>query len=239
MTSDLLGASIVSGSVFFTTILRKPYTMRIPSSFRVLGAALALSLGAMGQAHAEADYVQNAPAVGTATATARVDFRVTVRQVLFFGVGTGATATILASSLSPTADNSTIDEIAFEVMPGITAAFGTPIAATSGGDLATPGDVSVRVFGNGGTITLGGSTPAAGLSDGLGNSFSFAEINTVPAGTAITPPTLVNGALAGITLAHTNQIVDLKEVWTYEYANTAAVTPGIYTGRVTYTAALP
>lgn len=212
--------------------------MRIPSSLRVLGAALALSLGAMGQAHAAADYVQNAPGVGTATANARVDFRVTVRQVLFLGIGTGATQPISAA-----ADNGTVDLIEFDITPGVNATTGTSVAATAlSGDLGG-GAVNVRLFGNGGDITFQATPDAAGLI-GQGNPLNiidYTEITTTSAGGFFPAPQLTNTGVAPYTIGAnaSTGVVDLTDVWTYSFDNSVVFSNDVYNGKVTYTASLP
>lgn len=172
------------------------------------------------------------------TATARVDFQITVPKILFLRVGTGTTdyATV-----------GTINQIAFAV-PAANLGDNSAVAATvASGDLGN-GVVTARVIGNNGNVTLTSTTLGA-LGNGSGDTISYSQINTAAAvlnsATALPAPALADGAVTSTTVAAVNKIVNRDARWTYTYLNGAVVAPGTYGGinannsRVTYTASMP
>jgi hypothetical protein len=174
---------------------------------------------------------------GLLTATANVDFTITIPKVLFLQVGTG---TIYAN-------NNAVNLITFTV-PAANVGNGTAVAATAGsGDLGN-GTVTAMVRGNAGNVTLGASTLGA-LGNGAGDSINWSQITTTPAtlttGTVLAAPTLANGASTTVGLTAVNKVVNQDARWTYSYANSAVVAAGTYggvnsnNGRVLYTASLP
>lgn len=174
---------------------------------------------------------------GALTATARLDFRVTVPKVLFLQVGTG---TLLTT-------NTAINLIDF-VVPSANVGDGTTIAATlASGDLGS-GAVTAKVIGNNGNVTLTSTTVGA-LGNGLGDTLSFGQIATaatvLTSGTALAAPALADGATTSTTVPATGKIVNRDAKWTFSFLNTAVVPPGTYGGvnannsRVTYTASMP
>lgn len=195
----------------------------------VSATATLVALGAPLLASAESVQVTSAVPVAGMTASARLDFRVTVPQVLFLQVGTAGAG---------------VDVIDFTVTA---ANMGTGPLAGTGGD-AGAGAVTARVRGNNGAINLTATTLGA-LGNGLGDTLSFSQIGTTSvtsAGfSALPAPTLVNGTSAIVALPATAKVVNAGATWTYSYLNAAAVAPGIYGGanannsRVTYTAVMP
>ncbi len=202
---------------------------------RAVSAAAALAaLGSSMTAHAESA-VQTG--TGALTATARLDFRVTIPKVLFLQVGTGALF----------ATNTTINLIDF-VVPAANVGDASVIGATAAsGDLGN-GSVTARVLGNNGDVTLTSTTVGA-LGNGAGDTLSFGLISTTPAvltsATALAAPALADGATTSTTIPATGKIVNRDARWTFSFLNTAVVPPGIYGGvnannsRVTYTASMP
>ncbi|ROU08546.1 hypothetical protein [Lysobacter enzymogenes] len=201
----------------------------------LLAASLLAGLPLLAQA--ESQY-----STGTAspiTATARLDFQITVPKILFLRVGAGA-------DYSNTA---TINQIAFAV-PAANLGNGAPVAATlASGDLGN-GAVTAKLLGNNGTIALSSSTVGA-LSNGAGDSISYTQIQTTTAtntsATALAAPALADGAVTSNNVAPNvgSKVVNLDAKWTYAYLNGAVVAPGTYGGinannsRVTYTASMP
>ncbi len=202
---------------------------------RTLSAAVGLaSLGAPMLANAESNLQTGA---GALTATARLDFRVTVPKVLFLQVGTG----------SALATNTAINLIDF-VVPAANLGDGTGIAATAAsGDLGN-GTVTAKVLGNNGNVTLTSTTVGA-LGNGAGDTLSFAQIATTPAvltsATPLAAPGLADATTTSTTVPATGKIVNRDAKWTFSFLNTALVAPGTYGGvnannsRVTYTASMP
>lgn len=173
---------------------------------------------------------------GTGSASASVDFQVTVPRVLFLRVGAG----------SDFANNTTVNLISFAPTA---ANLGTgAVVAGTGGD-AGNGAVTAKVIGNNGAITLTATTGGA-LTNADNDTIPYSEIVTTPSilssATALPAPVLANGASAPVTVnPASGKVVVRDAVWTYSYANTAVVAPGTYggvntnNGRVTYTASMP
>ncbi len=203
-------------------------------SRRVTCVAISLAgLAAPMFANAESTAVTGA---GALSASARLDFSVTIPKVLFLHVGTGTSM----------ANNAAISLIDFTV-PAANVGDGSVINATAGsGDLGN-GAVTARVVGNGGNVTLT-STTAGALSNGAGDTLSFGQISTTATvlspGTALPAPALADGATTTTTVTAAGKIVNRDARWTFTYLNAAAVAPGTYggvgtnNGRVTYTASV-
>lgn len=168
------------------------------------------------------------------TATARVDFTITIPKFISLRVGANGSGV------------GSIDSIVFAVPAASVGAGGAGIAGT-GGDL-TGGVVTAKVTGNNGQVTLT-STATGALSNGT-DTISFAQITTVAtvltSATPLPAPTLTDATSAGVlpTLTGT-KITNQDARWTYNYSNSAVVPAGTYggvgvnNGRVTYTASMP
>jgi hypothetical protein len=174
---------------------------------------------------------------GALTATAKLDFRITIPKVLFLQVGTGTSF----------ASNAAVDLIDFTV-PAANVGNGTAVAATAGsGDLSN-GTVTARVIGNNGTVTFTSTTLGA-LGNGAGDTISYGQIATATAlnttATILAHPALADGATTSVTLTPVGKIVNQDAKWTFTYKNQNVVAPGTYggvnvnNGRVTYTASMP
>lgn len=171
------------------------------------------------------------------TASAHVDFQITVPKFVYLRVGTG----------TPLATNPAINLIDFTV-PAASIGNATPVAASAAsGDLGN-GAVTARVQGNNGNITLTSTTLGA-MNNGAGDTISYAQINTAAAvltsAVALPAPALADGATTTTTVPAVAKIVNRDAQWTYSYLNSAVVAPGTYggvnanNGRVTYTASMP
>jgi hypothetical protein len=173
------------------------------------------------------------------TASARVDFRITVPKVVYLRVGTGANL----------ADDTTVNLIDFTV-PAANVGDSTVVAATAGsGDLGN-GVVTARLIGNNGTITFT-STTAGALGNGAGDTISYGQISTAAAvltsAAALPAPALADGATTSTTVAPNvgAKVVNRDARWTYTYLNQNVAPAGTYggvntnNGRVTYTASMP
>jgi hypothetical protein len=207
------------------------------NKFFTRAASAAVVLAAWGVpmlTHAESNLQTGA---GALTATARLDFRVTVPKVLFLQVGTG----------TQLATNAAINLIDF-VVPAANIGDGSVIAATAAsGDLGS-GTVTAKVIGNNGNVTLTSTTVGA-LGNGAGDTLSFGQIATAAAvltsATALAAPALADAATTSTTVPATGKIVNRDARWTFSFLNTAVVPPGTYGGvnannsRVTYTASMP
>jgi hypothetical protein len=201
-------------------------------------ALAAAALGALVPLAARAESSITTGAGTPLTATAHLDFRVTVPKVLFLQVGTGTSM----------AANGAINLIDFTV-PAANVGDGTPIAATAASGDVGNGVVTARVVGNNGAVSLTSTTTGA-LGNGVGDTISFGQIGTAASAlTSATPlaaPAMVDGGTsATVTVPAAGKIVNRDAKWTYSYLNAAAVPPGTYggvntnNGRVTYTASMP
>ncbi|WP_225207327.1 hypothetical protein [Novosphingobium huizhouense] len=197
--------------------------------------ALAASVAMAPAAHAESKFV-----TGTGsplTASASLDFTITIPKFVYIRVGTGTNV----------ANNTNIDNLVFAV-PAANVGDGTSVAGT-GGDL-TGGVVTARVTGNNGTIAFS-STTTGPLSNGNGDSISWAQMNvgvaTNTSTTALAHPALADNATTSINLTPTSgtKVTNLDAKWTFSYKNTNIVAAGTYggvnlnAGRVTYAVSMP
>lgn len=195
--------------------------------FRLTRLSAAAALAALATvAQAESDFV-TAPG-GALSATARLDFRITIPKFLYLQVGTG----------SLMADNGTVDLMNFVVPPDHV-----------GDGLAVPGGAVTAVLrSNGGDVTLSSTTQGAMLN-GSGGVISFGTIS-IGSGLATTPllleaPLLTDGATETTLVPATAGIVNRDAIWNFAFMNLDALPAGVYggpginNGRVIYTAALP
>lgn len=199
-------------------------------------ASLALPLVAFSESN-----VQTGAATAAPGATAHVDFSIVIPKILYLRVGTGSSYTTGALTSNPAVDLITFSPTAAQVGNG------TAIAGT-GGDLSG-GVETAAIVSNSGNVTLN-ATSSGALSDGAGDSISFAQItttaSTLTSGTALPAPTLTNTTSANVVLtAPAAKVITQDAKWTFSYANTATVPTGTYGGvnlnnsRVTYTATMP
>jgi hypothetical protein len=202
----------------------------------ILKSAIALAISAPFFAAAESNITTGA---GTPiTATARLDFQITIPKVLFLQVGTGTNM----------AANAAVNQIAFSV-PAANVGDGVAVNATAGsGDLGN-GIVTAKVVGNNGTITFTSTTLGA-LGNGSGDTISYGQIGTsvatLTSATALPHPALADAATTTVTLTPASgKVITRDAKWTYTYLNANVVAPGTYGGvntnnsRVTYTASMP
>jgi hypothetical protein len=180
---------------------------------------------------------------GALTATAHVDFQITIPKFVFLRIGTG-TGT-LAGAWATVA---TVDQITWAPTP---AQVGTGVLAGAGGDLGTGTETAV-VYANGnGNVTLSCTTTGA-LNDGAGDTISYSTITTTAAvltsATALPVCPLADGTTNSVVVPAVAKIVARDAKWAYTYSNATVPPAGTYggggagntgAGRVTYTAALP
>ena len=207
------------------------------TSLFIKGVLAAAAIAAPMLATAESNFQSGA---GGLTATAHVDFQITIPKFLFLRVGTGT-----GTAAGGYATLGTIDPITWAPTA---ATVGTGVLAGTGGDLATGTETAV-VVANNGNVTLS-STTAGAMNDGAaGDTISYSTITTTAShnttGTTLLAPTLADGATTTITLTAVGKIVQQDAKWAYTYAN-ATVPPagtyggvGVNNGRVLYTASVP
>jgi hypothetical protein len=203
---------------------------------RKLTLALAIAAAVPGVAMAESDI--NTGTGTPLTASARLDFRITIPKLIYLRVGAG----------TDLADNTTVNLIDFAPTADVLGNSTAVAATATSGDL-TNGAVTARVIGNNGTITFTSTTTGA-MSNGAGDTISYGQISTAVAAltsaTALAHPTLADGATTTLTLTPaTGKVISRDARWTYTYLNANVVAPGTYgataanNGRVTYTASMP
>jgi len=180
---------------------------------------------------------------GALTATAHVDFQITIPKFVFLRIGTG-TGTLAGAW----ANLATVDQITWAPTP---AQVGTGVLAGAGGDLGTGTETAV-VYANGnGNVTLSCTTTGA-LNDGAGDTISYSTITTTAAvltsGTALPVCPLADGTTNSVVVPAVAKIVARDAKWAYTYSNATVPPAGTYggggagntgAGRVTYTAAIP
>jgi hypothetical protein len=188
-------------------------------------------------ARAESQFQQGA---GALTATARLDFQITIPRVLFLQVGTGTAF----------ANNTTIDLVTFTPTAAQVAAGTANIAA------ATNGTVAARLVGNGGAISLTATTAGALNTGVAGETISWSQIAATSSLAGFPHPALVDGPAAGAASTYGSaaaKVTNLTANWTFAF-NAPAVAPaagvyggagaaspgaGVRNGRVVYTATMP
>ena len=188
---------------------------------RILGIALAVAgISAMPTAaNAESKFVTAAS--GTLTASANLDFTITIPKFVYVRIGTGTNM----------ANNTTIDSLVYTV-PAANVGDGTAISGT-GGDL-TAGKVTARENGNNGTIAFSTTTMNVAVAT-----------NTTT--TALSHPAFADGSSTSTNLTPTSgtKVTNLDAQWTFTYKNQNVVAAGTYggvntnNGRVTYAVSMP
>ena len=177
------------------------------------------------------------------TATAHVDFQITIPKFLFLRVGTGT-----GTAAGGFATLATVDQITW-APTSAQVGNGTALAG-AGGDLGTGTETAV-VVANNGNVTLS-STTTGPLNNGAGDTISYAQIKTTATAnttaTVLAAPALADGATTSSTLTAVGKIVQQDAKWAYTYLNTTVPPSGTYggggatnvgAGRVTYTASVP
>lgn len=197
-------------------------------------------------------------AAGTAgSATANVDIRVVVPDILIFGVGaSGNNVAKLQWTLNNTAGAATGNN---QTYTGASAPFASPSPFTGAATASVVSDggagssaagnqanLPVFLFSNNGsdvtiTTTVSGGATGGGTADALDHQTLS---NTIPIssftsgdGGSISHPTLSTNATADTT--HTSGIVNLADTWTYQYTPASIPLAGTYEARVSYVAAQP
>ena len=218
-------------------------------TLRTLSISAAVIMAALATTHALAESNFATGPVATApSASARLDFRVTIPRVLYLRVGTGTN----------NANNTTVNLIDFAPTAAVVGN-GSPVAATAASGDLTNGAVTVRIFGNNGNITLNSANTGPLNNAVATQTIPWSEVNVTPAALAapsagytngtITHPAFNTGAAGGngtaTTLTAVNNIIRQEGQWTFAYANTGLPAAGTYggvnvnAGRVTYTASMP
>jgi hypothetical protein len=148
------------------------------------------------------------------TATAHVDFQITIPKFVFLRVGTG-TGTVAGGW----GVNGKIDLITW-APAAATLGNGVALAGT-GGDLGGGVETAV-VVANHGNVTLS-STTLGRLGDGAGDTISYAQIRTIASKLTtvqvLAVPPLADGATRTIVIPAAAKIVQRDAKWTYTYRN--------------------
>jgi hypothetical protein len=201
--------------------------------------AAAILFAAAAGVHAESSFKTN---VGAQTATASLDFQITIPKILYLQVGTGTLYT----------DNTAKDFITF-APPANRIGLGCGTAsdcAGAGGDL-TGGAVTAILVSNAGSVTINANTSGGVLNDGGTNTIPYSKINVASA--ALASPPLGGSSLwtfPGWDTATTytpaaSAVTNLAAKWTFTYANNTVPRAGTYggvnvnKGRVAFVATAP
>ncbi len=178
-------------------------------------------------AHAESDL--NVSNTAGASASAKLDFRITVPRIIFLRVGTG---TNFADALGGANINMVDFTLTANDLTSVAPIAGVPNAGAS----STAGSVDARVLGNGGDVSFRAVGSGAGLTaPGVTTPVAWSQI--APTSTGSLPHPTIGGGAANLTA--TNNVVNASSTWKFDYLNANAISAGVYTGQVTYTAALP
>lgn len=180
------------------------------------------------------------------TATAHVDFQITIPKFLFLQVGSGSNYVGGVYTGNPA-----VDQITWNLT---TANVGTgPIAGTGGVPGPNGTELAALVCNSGNSVTFT-STTTGPLTDTTADTISYANITVAAAagsfGQLLNAPALADGATTSIAVPGAGHIVKADAKWTYSYANTVGTVPagGVYggggaantgNGRVVYTATMP
>lgn len=211
----------------------------------VIKALLAVTAATPLLCHAESTF--NNTGASPSTATAHVDFLITIPKFLFLRVGTGTGSLNINGTFAVApATLGTVDQISWAPTP---ATVGTGAITGTGGDLGAGAETAVLVANNG-TVTLTSTTLGA-LNDGVaGDTISYSTITTAAnhnKTVAVLPaPALADGATTTVTINPApGKVVQQDAQWQYSYANATVPAAGTYGGvntnnsRVTYTASVP
>jgi hypothetical protein len=178
------------------------------------------------------------------TATAHVDFQITIPKFLYLRVGAGSNYTTGAY-----AANGTVDLITWNLT---TANVGAGSLPGTGGDVAPAGTETAALVCNSGNAVTFTSTTTGALVDTTADSISYSNITVATAAgtfpTLLNPPALADGATTTTTVNGSGHLVKADAKWTFSYTNNTVPAGGVYggggvgntgNGRVTYTATMP
>ena len=154
-------------------------------------AAVAAAVAVPMSAQAESD-INTVAAVGQ-SASARLNFRVTVPNVIYLQVGTG----------SAFSDITTVDEVLFSLTAGQ--------VTTPGAVAASGAGVTARILGNGGNVSLTALGAAGGLvNTPMSSSIAWSAITGTSSSASLPHPAIGNGvAGAASSLTAVAGIVNL------------------------------
>ncbi len=200
-------------------------------------AAVAIVLAA--GAHAESNFKTN---TGAQSATANVDFQITIPKILYLQVGTGTLY----------ADNTSINLLTF-APPANRVGLGCGTAsdcAGAGGDL-TGGAVTAVLVSNAASVSINANTSGGVLNDGGTNTIPYSKINVASA--ALTSPPVAGSSLwtfpgwdtSATYTPSAGAATNLSAKWTFTYANDTIPRAGTYgginvnKGRVEFVATAP
>lgn len=169
---------------------------------------------------------------GAKSASAKLDFRITIPGVLRFQVGKTGTGNVDIIDFDP---------------PAATLGDGTTTTQGTGGDQGS-GVVTVDLFSNTGPVTITETNNSSG--DGLGNvdgdNIPYSEILTTSGDSTNFAAPILSDAGGGTSTptptSGNNKVTNRSTTWSYAYDNSTDYPAGTYGtqargGRVTYTAA--
>jgi hypothetical protein len=191
--------------------------------------------------------------IPSVTAAARLDFTLNIEKMIFLRVGTGGSHSGATSGAGPAASGG-VSTVSLSLTPTIPAGATTPLPGSDQSVswnaglptylVAAPVVVEVEVRSNAGQVKISGEVTAP-LTSGS-NTIPMSSVSVSSSDSANLPaPTLPNagtgtpvdvtpggnGTAAAPTLL-TYRTAD----WSFGLAPTTALSPGVYTGSVTFTA---
>lgn len=184
---------------------------------------------------------------------ARLDFTLNIEKMIFLRVGTGGNHSGGISGAGPAA-NAAVTTVALDLTPRIPAGATTPLAGDNQGVswnaglptflAAAPEAVQVEVRSNAGQVNITGEVTAPLTSGGNTIPMSSIVISSSDAGNLPAPilPDAGTGAPVNVapggsgTAAAPTLLTYRTAEWSFGYTPTASLSPGSYTGSVTFTA---
>jgi hypothetical protein len=196
----------------------------------------------------QAESTFNSTGAAPSTASAHVDFQITIPKFIFLRVGSG-TGAVNAAGVFTTAPatGGSVDQITW-APTAATLGNGVALAGT-GGDLTGGVETAVLVANNG-TVTLTSTTAGALNNGAVTDTISYSTITTTAShnntATTLAAPALADGATTTLTFNPApGKVVDQDAKWAYTWSNNVVPAAGVYGGvntnnsRVTYTASVP
>jgi hypothetical protein len=192
--------------------------------------------------------------IPSVTAAARLDFTLNIEKMIFLRVGTGGSHTGGVSGAGPAASG-TVSTVSLELTPTIPSGAATPLQGSNQGVswnaglptflTATPVVIPVEVRSNAGQVKISGevTAPLASGADTIPmSSISISSSDSANLPAPLLPAsgtgTPVNVAPGGAGTAAAPTLLTYRTAnWSFGFApTTASLTPGNYTGSVTFTA---
>lgn len=240
-----------------------PFPIRLPGQYRKMPAWLICAGFTVicGTGHAESNTVDatfkskpnGVDPIPSVTAAARLDFTLNIQKMIFLRVGGGGNHSGGVSGTGP-APSSAITTVSLDLTPSIPAGGAIPVPGSNQGVAwnaglptflaVTPIAVPVEVRSNAGQVSISGQVTAP-LTSGS-NTIPMSSVSISSSDSANLPaPSLpnsgtgtpVNVSPGGAGTAAAPTILTYRTAnWSFGFTPTPSLSPGSYTGSVTFTA---